>query len=925
MSANQKTTGLRKSLLVSQFGPGLIALILMITVLLIALVLRDKFLREVELGDELIRHTQNIRSGLSESISVLRGYILLPEKNKLVQRYSVWQDKIFPEMEKLSILAEREGTPELKVRVADIDRELFYMQALQWWLEDSAGLAGRDQLAYLYKYEAAPMNDRLAGMVNTLVALERRYLPRQGLLDESSLHRKILIGLNDLRALSMEFSSIVLQSAMHELTEDDVRKVNNIWSRIERVCQTLDMLDSAMPVDVRSLYRAYVLELKVFREISKQLLKLVGQQTDAVLNSIVLLGQSRERALKLSLDDLLEKQEARFFEEKEKQAEIFLFMVRAIVVLVVVYFVFFIVQASRQRKRIVEPIENAARAISDLVANHTVNEPARSGIRELDALVESFSDLARTLLVTEDSLNSSQLYLTNILTNIGDGVIATNEEGVITLFNSGAESIFGYSAEEIAGRNVTELMLDEDRLSHPDYVSGSNLKSGDNAVMGVSRELMGRHKNGGEFPISVNLRVFSYNGKRSFVALIKDETQSRAINENLRLARIAAEQSSLSKSRFLADMSHDLRTPLNAIIGFSQLLQIDPGVNKEHKAYADDIFEAGNLLLKMIDEILDLSRIEAGKIEYKPSAVSVEGLFRNCQLMTEPLATKANITLHFDFPEDESLAIFVDETRFLQVMFNLISNAVKYNREGGGIEVYCTAIEELGRLRVSVKDTGIGIAPETLGQVFDAFSRVHVSQDSIKGTGIGLAITRRLVEEMGGEIDLISQEAEGSTFWVEFPRFFAEKNSENVGESIQKISSPDTSKLRLPRAISIVYVEDDQANRVVLERLMERQSDISLSVVDNATDGLSMIRDQMPDLVITDIAMPERDGYWLLAELRNDSATKNIPIIALSANATTTDVAKAKQAGFDVYQTKPFRMEQLHSNIKEVVFGDGNA
>jgi signal transduction histidine kinase/ActR/RegA family two-component response regulator len=392
----------------------------------------------------------------------------------------------------------------------------------------------------------------------------------------------------------------------------------------------------------------------------------------------------------------------------------------------------------------------------------------------------------------------------------------------------------------------------------------------------------------------------------------------RENNVELAAAKTAAEKANLAKSEFLSSMSHELRTPLNAVLGFAQLLaSANPPPTEVQKLSIDQILQAGWYLLQLINEILDLALIESRQVSISLESMSLSEVLQDCQAMIGPQAE--NRGLQMTFPSfDSVLYVHADRTRLKQVMINLLSNAIKYNREGGSVVVECTVVKNRaveskdgseGRVRIRVKDSGIGMTSEQRAQLFQPFNRLGQEAGSEEGTGIGLVVTKQLIELMGGSIGVESHVGIGSIFWVELATASAPALLQDHTKHTE-VSGP-----ALPQGLSskrtVLYVEDNPANLILVEQLIARRDDLTLITAIDAHLGIKLARAQQPDVILMDINLPGLSGYGALQILHDDPLTAHIPVMALSANAVPSDIEKGLEAGFFRYLTKPIKVNEF--------------
>ncbi len=395
------------------------------------------------------------------------------------------------------------------------------------------------------------------------------------------------------------------------------------------------------------------------------------------------------------------------------------------------------------------------------------------------------------------------------------------------------------------------------------------------------------------------------------VKTIWDLTDDERQAKELRAARTAAEAGSAAKSDFLSSMSHELRTPLNAILGFAQLLQRDKKepLSQRHIDRVDQILKGGEHLLRLIDDILDLSRIEAGGVSISTEPVSALEVLQEVRATLAPTAARAGIHIDLTPPLVEVPMIAADRTRFAQILMNYGSNAIKYNRPGGRV-TFTLSVPSPDLVRVTVADTGMGIAPEKQDKLFQPFQRAGQETGPIEGTGIGLTITKRLAELMLGSVGFHSEPSQGSEFWVEMPVYASD------AQSSAKPASP-AAGLRLDgkRRALVLYVEDNPANVSFMKDLLCSFEGIELVSAPTAEMGVELARGRLPQVIIMDINLPGMSGLDALHVLRGWPETKAIPVIALTAAASDRDRERGERAGFYRYLTKPVKVAELEDAL----------
>jgi PAS domain S-box-containing protein len=511
-----------------------------------------------------------------------------------------------------------------------------------------------------------------------------------------------------------------------------------------------------------------------------------------------------------------------------------------------------------------------------------------------------------------------------ILTSANFSIIATDEKGIIQLFNVGAERMLGYRAAEVVNRvRPSDIHDPEEVMARAQALSlelDTTITPGFEALaFKASRgiediyELTYICKDGSRFPAIVSITALrdDYGDIIGYLLIGTDNSVRKQVELALHEAMSLAEKANLAKSDFLSSMSHELRTPLGAILGFAQLMETSkPPPTPSQKRSIDQILKAGWYLLDLINEVLDLALIESGKLSLSPEPVSLADVMLECQTMIEPQAQRRGIRVSFPLLETPYF-VKADRTRVKQVLINLLSNAIKYNTDGGTVVVAC-GVAAPGRVRICVEDSGDGLSPADMSQLFQPFNRLGRAATAEEGTGIGLMVCKRLVELMGGVIGVESTVGKGSTFWIELTSTPDPQSSAStaVPAAVAREQVQPQAPLR-----TLLYVEDNPANLMLVEDLIARRPDIRLLTARDGKRGIEVALASLPDVILMDINLPGISGIQALGMLANDPATAHIPVVALSANAVPRDIEKGLEAGFFRYLTKPLKVDEFMDTL----------
>ena len=541
----------------------------------------------------------------------------------------------------------------------------------------------------------------------------------------------------------------------------------------------------------------------------------------------------------------------------------------------------------------VEDVTDFVRLKARETEQERLNEELRSRAETMEAEILT---RAEEIAAADRELRRVNAELDRFFSLSSDMFGVFNLDGTFRRVNAAWQIALGWSPDELVGRPFLDLVHEDDR----ERTIAEFERATSEGTTTTRFENRYRHRDGSYRWLDWTGRLVP--GESVHYSAARDITERKEVDAALDAARLAAEGANRAKSEFLSRMSHELRTPLNAVLGFAQLLERDE-LTAEQEESVRYISRAGRHLLELINEVLDISRIEAGEMTISAEPVAVAELLDEVVGLVTPLASGRSVTIDIQAATCDT-NVLADSQRLRQVLLNLLSNAVKYNRDGGTASVACSHVD--GRHRISVSDTGFGIPTDQFARLFAPFDRLGADRSSVEGTGMGLALSKGLVEAMGGAIGVESEVGRGSTFWIEL---------EEVAGPLESLDSTRSATFVRPVVGSgqparvVLYIEDNLSNLRLVERILGDHTDVELLTAVRGELGLELASSRRPDLILLDLHLPDMPGRDVLRRLRGRPATRAIPVIVISADATKGQIARLMRDGVAGYLTKPLDVE----------------
>lgn len=500
-----------------------------------------------------------------------------------------------------------------------------------------------------------------------------------------------------------------------------------------------------------------------------------------------------------------------------------------------------------------------------------------------------------------------------VLQTMSEYVIIQEKSGKTIALNENAETVLGVKSEFFTDSSFQQLeYIKEDGTALPySQLPGMiTLEKGIpfyNYVVGVINPESGTKW------LSINSKPLNMRKDGEQVALItiSDITERKKMEQTIIHAKEEAEKANLAKSDFLSKMSHELRTPLNGILGFAQLLEIDDSLNDEQSDFVQEILGGGRHLLSLINDILDLSRIDTGQLKVSIVEVKLETIINECINIVQPLAKNKGISIHNQLDPSQTISVLADPIRLKQILLNLLENAIKYNQEDGKVMIF--SYLKRNEAVIHIADTGTGLSVEEYHKVFVPFYRIKGTQE--EGTGIGLSLVKQLVQLMGGKISVTSQKGIGSDFYFSLPLPYELKAAMQWGEEVIDLPTKNGKNDHY----CLLYIEDNQSNLNLVKNILKSQSSFTILTAQSGKEGLELARTKKVDLILLDLNLPDIHGFDVFKRLKMNEKTRDVAVIAVSANAMPQDIQQTLGKGFDNYVTKPINIKEFLTTVNETL------
>lgn len=896
VAKRQKPPGsLQQKLFRSHLNIVAIGLGILVVALVSTIGLRSYMLEMMEVREPKLRAAKNTLSGVHRSLADLRGWVALGSHTAQLKtdRAITWTDEIQPAFLTLKNLSQND-----EEQLIALGTLLDELKEIQWWIEDIAHTPGNEPARRTLTTNIQPIALSIRQTITTMI--DEEVLRQSG-------NTHLLGAMADFRGAFSQSENALTNFVTDAGPEYQTRFDNYLQITRDRL-ELLKTQPNALSAYQRTLLNHIQTEFIAYQKFSETAITL--RKTDAWN-----VAQHMMTTQALPLSDQITEQLTMLLETQntllQKDKAFVSNMGNATIALLITLMISMLLTASilskRNAKRLTQPIEVLVSATQTLSSGQLKEDIIVTDDGELGELTKSFNAMRVSLQEGKHALQEREERLRSVVDNTVDGIITIDDRGQIESFNAAAEKLFGYTEKEVIGQNVKILMPEPYHSEHDGYLDNYN-HTRQAQIIGIGREVTGLHKSGNTFPLYLAVSEIQLDDQKIFTGIVRDITQQKQTEEDLRQAKEEAEAASIAKSTFLANMSHEIRTPMNGIIGMTELV-LNTDLQPDQKQYLNFVQVSADALLHIINDILDFSKIEAEQIDFEHISFNLRDSLVNMVKTLSLRASEKNLELICDVDNNVPEILIGDPARLRQIIVNLVGNAIKFTDAG---EILVKAKVEWqnaseAQLRFSVTDTGIGIAKDKQESIFSAFSQASSSTARLYGgTGLGLAISSRLVELMGGKIWVESELDQGSTF-----SFTAQLD---IGQEAH--TSPALGQVKDVRAL---VVDDNATNLHILENMLISWDMIPESV-DSGAAALAALKKAHTlgtpyPLILADVHMPEMDGFTLIEHIKRDTQLLNTSVIMLTSANQPGDLARCRELGISAHLLKPV----AHSELLEAI------
>ena len=837
-----------------------------------------------------------IGTPLQRSQAVLQERVLFGSGSP-EDRQRIWKEKIWPTVYSLEAQSKQQWKIQGKAKkLADIKRLLGEIYVQQWKIEDTANTQGDSPARNIFQSQALPQAVSMRKMIESMIFLEER-------ADHKRSSNTILL-LSRLR-IALDSSLSALERLGYLYDDVTLSQYDNSMADFNADMALLQAHEHGFSAEMADVFSWLGSEQAAYAALGIK-------EKNASISVTQQIFSTRLRPLTSEVFALLKGISADLKRQLDQDTALAVSQSSQVVwgsrILVILMMILAIWLARRGSLAIITPLASLDRAALEYAAGNLSSDIPEEGSLELRTLSRTFNAMRR-------SLQESVGLMHSVLETAADAIIMIDGRGIIESFNYSAEQMFGWSVSEAVGRNVSIIMPPQFQDQHDSYIR-RYLDSRQSKIIGTGREVMGLRKDGELFPIHLSVSHVEVNDRNIFTGIITDISEQKRIQADLSIARDKAEAASQAKAAFTANMSHEIRTPMNAIIGFAEVVLQNRDLSSVTTKHVATILSSARALLGIINDILDISKLESGKFTLEMVCFHLPNALADALRVVEHQAEVKNLTLEFKYDATLPVRVMGDPMRLRQVILNLVGNSIKFT-EQGGIVISVLPGEPLEMIAFAIADTGIGMTDEQVAKVFESFTQADgATTRRFGGTGLGTTISKQIIESMGGEIWAESEPGQGSTFHFIIRMAEAEKTDSCLFEQDGAVADEYFS----PRLFRVLLAEDIEANATLATLRLEQQGH-KVCWVKNGREAVEESQAGDYDLILMDVQMPELDGLGATREIRKieQQVGGHLSILALTASVMREDHDKCLVAGMDGVAVKPVDFNELFVVMETVV------